>query len=448
MNSDSLDDLSDKMYGFTLLNCPPSILTPRVGRLCLKARKPIQTPHYIPITSRGAFPHVSHDMMRDHMSVQSLYTGLEDYDLLLILGPRRVPPVACTTPNTSNSITILTSVGFRQLEAEEYVEAIRKLQPDFAIGLADLVLTQPPGVKRRERMVDRTHMWTRGTINQLYTAPDPSEVPLRSLFLAPLLPLEKELQSLYVQELEDEMRDFVSGFALFDGSTVSAVPDSMSHLFRVSLTYPSTPHKILKEISLGVDLITVSFIGAASDAGLAFDFAFPQPLTKSESGPLPLAFDMWPSSHAVDVAPLTAGCECYTCKNHHRAYVQHLLNAREMLAWTLLQIHNHKVVDRFFAEVRKSILRGTFSEDAETFERTYISEFPEQTGLGPRIRGYQVKSEYRAQKKNPKVYGRLDDHTEKLMEAESSVATPDTGAEELQAHGFAEKTDKTSLYNP
>lgn len=58
-----------------------------------------------------------------------------------------------------------------------------------------------------------------------------------------------------------------------------------------------------------------------------------------------------------------------------------------------------------------------------------------------RIRGYQVRSEYGAQKRNPKVYGRLDDHAEKLLEAESSVATPDAGADELEARGFAEKTN-------
>ncbi|EFW16060.1 hypothetical protein D8B26_006213 [Coccidioides posadasii str. Silveira] len=472
MNSNSPNNLADEMHGFTLLNSAPSILAPRLGRLCLKGRKPIQTPHYVPITSRGAVPHVSHDTMRDHMSVQSLYAGLEDFiergprvtppvyqtpaqqsesalrnflchqdDILLILGPRRIPPIACTTPNSSNSITIFTSVGFRQLEDGEYAKAIEKLQPDFAVGLADLVLTQPPGVKRRERMVDRTHAWTRDTIDRLYGAGNTSGVSNKSLFLAPLLPLEKEMQLLYVQDLEDEMKDSISGFALFDGSTVEAVPDSMSHLVRMFFGNPHTPHRVLREISLGIDLTTIPFIGTASDAGLAFDFTFPQPPTENSKRNLPLAFDMWLSSHAVDTEPLKPGCQCYTCKNHHRAYIQHLLNAKEMLAWTLLQIHNHHVMDQFFAAVRGSIWNGTFAQDVETFERAYAPEFPEQTGQGPRIRGYQAKSEHGASKRNPRAYGRLDDHAQKLMEAESSVPTPDVGADELQAHGFAEKSE-------
>lgn len=39
----------------------------------------------------------------------------------------------------------------------------------------------------------------------------------------------------------------------------------------------------------------------------------------------------------------------------------------------------------------------------------------------------------------PKVYGRLDDLSQKFAESQSSVATPDTDAEGLEKHGFAEK---------
>jgi hypothetical protein len=38
-----------------------------------------------------------------------------------------------------------------------------------------------------------------------------------------------------------------------------------------------------------------------------------------------------------------------------------------------------------------------------------------------------------------KVYGRLDDLSEKFSESQSSVATPDTDASGLERHGFAEK---------
>ncbi len=77
-------------------------------------------------------------------------------DALLVLGPRRSPSVPCPASNTHTAVSILTSVGFRQLESKDYVEAARKLRPDIVIGLGDLVLGQKPGVKRVEKMGDRT----------------------------------------------------------------------------------------------------------------------------------------------------------------------------------------------------------------------------------------------------------------------------------------------------
>lgn len=60
-----------------------------------------------------------------------------------------------------------------------------------------------------------------------------------------------------------------------------------------------------------------------------------------------------------------------------------------------------------------------------------------------RVRGYQFKSEFAQQKKNPRVYGLLDEQAEKAANSEtqtpSATATPDTDAEGLQAHGFAER---------
>jgi queuine tRNA-ribosyltransferase len=277
----------------------------------------------------------------------------------------------------------MTSVGFRQLGTEQYTEAIQKLKPDIAVGLADVGLGQKPGVKRRERMVERTHAWTRDATNQLYGSSDPHQMPTKTLFLAPLLPLDQPESSLYLADLENEMKDYISGFALYDASSITSVPESLSTLVRMSLGEPSTPQAILREVSLGIDITAVPFIGSVSEAGIALDFVFPRPV-KSGLKPKSLGFDMWSPTHAVDMSPLVQDCQCYTCQKHHRAYIRHLLSAKEMLAWTLLQIHNYHTMDSFFAAIRASIANGTFTEDVETFERTYERDFPEQGGPGPR----------------------------------------------------------------
>ena len=310
-------------------------------------------------------------------------------EMPLILAPRRFPAIPCPPNNTEASIATLTSIGFQQLPAEHYVDAIQKLKPDIAIGMADIVLGRAPGVKRREKMVDRTHLFTRDALERLY---EDTAMKQRSqtAYFAPILPLENAQQSLYLEDLATEFRDRLSGLALYEPDSLELIPDSIGHLPRLLLSEPSSPHELLRGIALGADLLTVPFVGLSSDAGIALDFSFPVSSTiqQHEGEPKTLGLDMWSSAYATDLSPLREGCECYACRKHHRAYFNHLLSAKEMTAWTLLQIHNHHVLDQFFAGVRESIQRGTFDQDVKVFNRTYISTLPKQTGQGPRYISY------------------------------------------------------------
>ncbi|KAJ5165535.1 uncharacterized protein N7500_007365 [Penicillium coprophilum] len=463
---------------FSVLTSTAPVLAPRVGRLAIPGRKTLATPHHVPLTSRGTVPHVAHDVMRDHTEINSLYAGLEDShaspgiysviakkdapvyktpvanhesplkkficvadDMPLILGPRRFPPIPCPPANTSTSIALLTSVGFTQLSAAEYVKSIQKLKPDIAIGMVDLANKQP-GSKRRAKMVDRTHAWTQEALEQLYGNGATEENKSKSAFFAPVLPLDNAQQSLYLDDLESEFRWDISGLALYQSASLGFVPESLADLPRLLFSEPETPHTILRDVSLGADLLTTPLLGASSDGGIAMQFAFPAPaaLQEGKSEPQPLGIDLWLGDHATDTSPLGEGCECYTCKNYHRAYIHHLLVAKEMTAWALLQVHNFHVMDNFFAGVRESIQRGSFEQDVATFARVYASSMPESKGTGPRLRGYQLPANGPNQpRRMPKIWGQLDDAIQKYAESQSEVATPDTDASGLEEHGFAEK---------
>lgn len=61
-----------------------------------------------------------------------------------------------------------------------------------------------------------------------------------------------------------------------------------------------------------------------------------------------------------DFTPLDADCPCYTCRTFTRAYVNHLLRAQELLAYTLLSIHNVTELVRFTQQIRDAILGDRF----------------------------------------------------------------------------------------
>lgn len=63
-----------------------------------------------------------------------------------------------------------------------------------------------------------------------------------------------------------------------------------------------------------------------------------------------------------DFGPLEEGCDCYTCAHYPRAYVNHLLHAREINGATLATIHNERFFIRLLDDIRASIDAGRFEE--------------------------------------------------------------------------------------
>jgi queuine tRNA-ribosyltransferase len=57
-----------------------------------------------------------------------------------------------------------------------------------------------------------------------------------------------------------------------------------------------------------------------------------------------------------DPSPLEKECSCYACSNFSRAYIRHLIWAREILGLTLLTIHNIKFMMRLMERIREDIL--------------------------------------------------------------------------------------------
>jgi queuine tRNA-ribosyltransferase len=56
-----------------------------------------------------------------------------------------------------------------------------------------------------------------------------------------------------------------------------------------------------------------------------------------------------------------ADCDCYTCRTFSAAYLHHLFNARELLAYRLATIHNLSFISKLMGKIRSAILDGTFA---------------------------------------------------------------------------------------
>ena len=72
-----------------------------------------------------------------------------------------------------------------------------------------------------------------------------------------------------------------------------------------------------------------------------------------------------------DPRPIEENCLCYTCQHFSRAYLRHLIIAREMLSATLLSIHNLYTLIQLTREIRQAIQEGRF----DAFMKDYLEKY-------------------------------------------------------------------------
>lgn len=66
------------------------------------------------------------------------------------------------------------------------------------------------------------------------------------------------------------------------------------------------------------------------------------------------------SRYREDHRPVDEQCNCYTCRNYSRAYLRHLFQCREILAYQLNSIHNLHYYCSLMADMREAIAEDRF----------------------------------------------------------------------------------------
>lgn len=103
-----------------------------------------------------------------------------------------------------------------------------------------------------------------------------------------------------------------------------------------------------------------------------FDCVLPTRLARHQSAmTLRGRVNMLNAVHVRDPRPIDETCDCYTCLNFSRSYIRHLISAREMLASTLISIHNLHTLIRLVTLCRQAILEQRFSAFAQEFLTQY-----------------------------------------------------------------------------
>ena len=72
--------------------------------------------------------------------------------------------------------------------------------------------------------------------------------------------------------------------------------------------------------------------------------------------------NMFNAKYELDTRPIEEGCGCPACRHYSRAYIRHLLKAKEMLGMRLCVLHNLYFYNHMMEEIRDALDEGRFAD--------------------------------------------------------------------------------------
>ena len=75
--------------------------------------------------------------------------------------------------------------------------------------------------------------------------------------------------------------------------------------------------------------------------------------------------NLFNAKYELDPRPIEEGCQCPACQHYSRAYIRHLMKAKEMLGMRLCVLHNLYFYNHMMEEIREALDAGNFAEYKE-----------------------------------------------------------------------------------
>lgn len=149
----------------------------------------------------------------------------------------------------------------------------------------------------------------------------------------------------------------LDGYAL-GGLAVGETHEEMYHILDITIphlpvnkpTYlmgVGTPENILEGVARGVDFFDCVYPTRNGRHGHVY----------TNHGKR----NLFNKQYEADMRPIEEGCQCPACRSYSRAYIRHLLKAKEMLGMRLCVLHNLFFYNTMMEEIRDALDQGTFA---------------------------------------------------------------------------------------
>lgn len=149
-----------------------------------------------------------------------------------------------------------------------------------------------------------------------------------------------------------------------DGYAIGGLAVGESHEEMYRILDAVVPHLPLEKPTYLMGVGTPANILEAVDRGVDF-FDCVYPSRNGRHGHAYTNFgkiNLMNKKFETDPRPMEPGCQCPACKHYSRAYIRHLLKAKEMLGLRLIVLHNLYFYNTMMEEIRVAIRENRYQE--------------------------------------------------------------------------------------
>ncbi len=150
----------------------------------------------------------------------------------------------------------------------------------------------------------------------------------------------------------------LDGYAI-GGLAVGETHEEMYHIIDETIPYlpenkptylmgVGTPANILEAVDRGIDFFDCVYPSRNGRHGHVY----------TNHGKL----NLFNAKYELDSRQISEECNCPTCRNYSRAYIRHLLKAKEMLGMRLCVLHNLHFYNNMMSEIREAIEQERYQE--------------------------------------------------------------------------------------
>ena len=170
----------------------------------------------------------------------------------------------------------------------------------------------------------------------------------------------------------------LDGYAV-GGLAVGETHEEMYHILDVTVPHlpeekpvylmgVGTPANILEAVDRGVDFFDCVYPSRNGRHGHVY----------TNHGKL----NLFNQKYELDARPIEEGCGCPACRSYSRAYIRHLLKAKEMLGMRLCVLHNLYFYNTMMEEIRDALDAGNFKsyKEEKLYNMGQIDREKEMTG--------------------------------------------------------------------